>query len=217
MRHGKKIHKLERPKAHRHALMSNLASALITHGRIKTTEAKAKALKPLIDKLITTAKLNTVHARRLVARTIKSRDLVKKLFDEIAPEMLNRTSGYSRIMRVGTRRGDAATVVMVELVRAEQEQDEKTKKGRKGWRKFASRSKDKAEKKAAGPEPTSPAVDEEVAETAVVDDEKAVAAEETPPEASDVTVDDEQTPEISDGKPAEKQDEEPESDKKAPE
>ncbi len=204
MRHGKKIHKLERPKAHRHALMSNLASALITHGKIKTTEAKAKALKPLIDKLITTAKLNTVHARRLVARTIKSRDLVKKHFDEIAPEMLNRTSGYSRIMRIGVRRGDAAPVVMVELIRAEQEQDEKTKKGKKGWRKFAPKPKAKAEKKAAKPEPTPLAVEKEEIETTVVDDEKTVAVEEAPPETSDE-------------KPAEVQDEEPESDKKAPE
>ncbi len=204
MRHGKKIHKLERPRAHRHALMSNLASALITHGKIKTTEAKAKALKPLIDKLITTAKLNTVHARRLVARTIKSRDLVKKLFDEIAPQMLNRTSGYSRIMRIGVRRGDAAPVVMIELIRAEQEQDEKTKKGKKGWRKFAPKPKAKAEKKAAKPEPTPPAVEEEETETTVVDDEKTVAVEEAPPETSDE-------------KPAEGQDEEPESDKKAPE
>lgn len=160
--------------------MSNLASALITHGKIKTTEAKAKALKPLIDKLITTAKLNTVHARRLVARTIKSRDLVKKLFDEIAPDMLNRTSGYSRIMRIGVRRGDAALVVLVELLRAEPEQDEKTKKGKKGWRKFASRPKAKAEKKAAKPEPTTPAVEEASPEAS---DEKPAEGQDKEPES----------------------------------
>jgi large subunit ribosomal protein L17 len=208
MRHGKKVHKLERPKAHRHALMSNLASALITHGKIKTTEAKAKALKPLIDKLITTAKLNTVHARRLVGKTIKSRDLIKKLFDESAPEMLNRTSGYSRIMRIGARRGDSAPVVMVELIQAVQEQDEKTKKGRKGWRKFASKPKAKAEKRAAGLEATSPAGEEEEAETTAIDDEETVAAEEAPAE---------QTQEASDEMSAEEKDEEPESDLKAPE
>ena len=116
MRHGKKIHKLERPKAHREALMSNLATALITHKRITTTESKAKALKPVIDRLVTTAKRNTVSARRLAAKTIKSRDILKKLFSEIAPEMMDRNSGYSRIMRIGQRQGDGARLVMIELV-----------------------------------------------------------------------------------------------------
>lgn len=128
MRHGKKIHKLERPKAHRVALISNLATALITHGRIKTTESKAKALKPVVDRLITTAKQNTVHARRLVAKTIKSKETLHKLFDEIVPEMIDRTSGYSRILRVGTRRGDAAQVVLIELVSSKQHSEKESSK-----------------------------------------------------------------------------------------
>ncbi len=169
MRHGKKIHKLERPKAHREALISNLASALITHGKIKTTEAKAKALKPVIDKLITTAKRNTVHARRLAARTLRGRDTLKKLFDEIAPGMLERTSGYSRIMRIGTRRGDGAQLVLVELITAQEKPEEKTKKGRKGWRKFGPRSR--AEKKAKEPQEAAVAPIEETAEEAAQEEE----------------------------------------------
>ena len=120
MRHGKKIHKLERPSEHRRALISNLVMALITHKKIKTTQSKAKAIKPVIDSLITTAKKNTVDARRLAAKTVKQKDTLRTLFDEIAPGMLNRTSGYSRIMRVGTRSGDGAEIVVIELIMDQQ-------------------------------------------------------------------------------------------------
>ena len=172
MRHGKKIHKLERPKAHREALMSNLATALITHKRIKTTEAKAKALKPVVDKLITTAKQNTVSAIRLVAKTIRNREILKKLFDEIAPEMMERTSGYSRIMRVGQRRGDGAEVVMIELVTESIEDSEQRKtKSKKNLKKVQTRSK--VESKKAAPAPEAETAEEETAAEAEAEAQEA--------------------------------------------
>lgn len=179
MRHGRKIHKLERPKAHREALISNLANALITHKKIRTTEAKAKALKPVIDRLITTAKQNTVHARRLVAKTVRNKETVKKLFDEIAPEMLDRTSGYSRMVRVGTRHGDGAEIVLVELMLKAEEPEEKGKKGRKKRGLFKGKpkaSKSQAVKGTAAPaeEPVEEAAAEEVS---VEPEEKAADAE----------------------------------------
>lgn len=161
MRHGKKIHKLERPSEHRRALMTNLVSALITHKRIKTTESKAKALKPVIDDLITTAKKNTVSARRLAAKMVKQKETLKTLFDEIAPGMLSRTSGYSRIMRVGTRSGDGAEIVVIELIMDQQVAEEGT--GKKSKKKFFGRkAAPKAEK---APAAESATVAEETVET----------------------------------------------------
>lgn len=192
MRHGKKIHKLERPKAHRAALISNLANALITHKRIRTTEAKAKALKPVIDRLITTAKQNTVHARRLVARTVRNKETLKKLFDEIAPEMLDRTSGYSRMVRVGTRRGDGAQIVLVELMLKAEEPEEKGKKGKKGRKK---RGLFGAKPKAKKSEP---------------DEETPVAAAEPEEETVEAEVPTEAAAEAEEPVPEEKQDEVPE-------
>lgn len=211
MRHGKKIHKLERPRAHRQALVSNLATALITHGKIRTTEAKAKALKPVIDRLIATAKTNTVHARRLAGRTIKSRDILKRLFDEIAPKMVNRSSGYSRMMRVGTRRGDGAQIVLIELMSVEHETQEKGKKGRKGWRKFGRRPKaDKEPQPKAAPAPA----EEEKTRTAIED----AASEERPVDTEAESSEDlSQSP---DEEPSEKDaadDKETDSEKKRPE
>lgn len=179
MRHGKKIHKLERPREHRLALMSNLATALITHGRITTTEAKAKALKPVIDRLIRTAKMNSVQSRRQVGRMIRNRDVLRKLFDEIAPEMLERTSGYSRIMRLGPRRGDGAKLAIIELVAKDSEEEAAREKS--GRKKSVRQGRAKAKAKPAGAkekpaEEAAPAVEPEVAE------EPVASAEETPAE-----------------------------------
>lgn len=211
MRHGKKIHKLERPRAHRQALISNLATALITHGKIRTTEAKAKALKPVIDKLITTAKANTVHARRLAGKTIKCKETLKKLFDEVAPKMLNRTSGYSRVMRIGARRGDGAQVVLIELLSVEHKTEEKGKKGRKGWRKFGRRTKDERDAKAA----VAPADEKQTEETPeeTSPEERAQDAEAAAEKPSGET-----TEEVVEGeKPDSTKDEDSGSEKKEPE
>lgn len=116
MRHGRKVKKLGRKWAHRKALVKNLLAALFTHERIRTTIAKAKETKRFADRLITFAKENTLAARRRVRRYITDEGLVRKLFNEIAPRLFDRSSGYTRIFRLGPRKGDAAEMAILELV-----------------------------------------------------------------------------------------------------
>lgn len=98
------------------ALLKGLVRELIDHGEIQTTEARAKEARPIVEKLITTAKANDLHARRLTRQVLNDEDLVKKLFDEIRPRFQNRPGGYTRITRIGWRRGDAAPLVKLEFV-----------------------------------------------------------------------------------------------------
>src|SRR5436190_9038341 len=105
---------------HERLLMAGLASQLFQHGRIQTTEAKAKALRPLAEHLITFAKRGDVHARRQVLRTVPDRDVVHKLFAEIAPRYAERSGGYLRILKVGPRAGDAAPMAIIELLPEEE-------------------------------------------------------------------------------------------------
>lgn len=129
MRHGRKVKKLGRKWAHRKALMRNLISALFTHQRIKTTIAKAKEARKLSDRLITFAKKNTIAARREVRRFLSDENLVHKLFSEIAPQLNDRQSGYTRVYRLGPRFGDAAEMAILELVsRKEKEVKKETKR-----------------------------------------------------------------------------------------
>ena len=107
MRHARSGKKLGRDSAHRRALYSNLASALITHGRIETTEAKAKAVKPYAEKLITLGKRGDLHARRLALAELRSNDIVHHLFLNVAPRFSERDGGYTRIVKIGPRQGDA--------------------------------------------------------------------------------------------------------------
>lgn len=116
MRHGDKIKNLSRTKAHREALLSNLASQLITHKRIVTTLAKAKALRVYAEPLITKAKENTTHQRRVVFSYLQDKDAVKELFSTVAEKVAGRPGGYTRIIKLGTRPGDAAETAMIELV-----------------------------------------------------------------------------------------------------
>jgi large subunit ribosomal protein L17 len=116
MRHGMSGKKLGRDSAHRKALYSNLAGALIEHGRIKTTEAKAKAVKPIAEKMITLGRRGDIHARRQATAYLRSNDVVHKLFTEIAPRFADRPGGYARIIKLGPRQGDAAEMVYLELV-----------------------------------------------------------------------------------------------------
>src|SRR6476660_7505813 len=102
--------------AHERLLMGTLAAQLFTHERIKTTEAKAKALRPVAEHLITFAKRGDVHARRQVLRTIPDRDVVHKLFAEIGPRYAERNGGYTRILKVGQRKGDGAPMALIELL-----------------------------------------------------------------------------------------------------
>ncbi len=116
MRHHRAGKKLGRDAAHRRALYSNLAGALIEHGRIKTTEAKAKAVKPLAEQMITLGRRGDLAARRQALRTLRSQHVVHLLFAEVAPRFADRPGGYSRIVKLGPRPGDAADMVYLELV-----------------------------------------------------------------------------------------------------
>src|SRR6266511_406535 len=116
MRHRRAGKKLGRDSAHRKALYANLASALIEHGRIETTEAKAKAVKPIAEQMITLGRRGDIHARRQAIAFLRSQDVVHKLFAEVAPRFADRPGGYSRIVKSGTRPGDAAEMVYLELV-----------------------------------------------------------------------------------------------------
>jgi large subunit ribosomal protein L17 len=116
MRHAKSGKKLGRDSAHRKALYSNLAGALIEHGRIETTAAKAKAVKPFAEKMITLGKRGDLHARRQALSALRSNDVVHRLFADVAPRFSERPGGYTRIVRIGPRQGDAAEMVYLELV-----------------------------------------------------------------------------------------------------
>ena len=116
MRHRRAGKKLGRDSAHRRALYSNLAGALIEHGRIKTTVAKAKAVKPLAEQMITLGKRGDLHARRLALAELRSQDVVHLLFADVAPRFADRPGGYTRIVKLGPRQGDAAEMVYLELV-----------------------------------------------------------------------------------------------------
>ena len=117
MRHRKNRHKLSRDSAHRKALMRNLCREVIEHERIKTSQAKAKAVKPQLEKLITLAKRGDLHARRQALSELgQDKFLVHKLFEEIAPRYAERPGGYARIVKLGPRRSDSTEIVFLELV-----------------------------------------------------------------------------------------------------
>ncbi|HKI58265.1 MAG TPA: 50S ribosomal protein L17 [Trueperaceae bacterium] len=116
MRHLQRGYKLNRSSSHRTALARSQATALLRHGRIKTTLTKAKSLQPYVEKLITTARGGDLHARRLISREIHDRDIQRKLMDEIAPTYQDRQGGYTRIYRLINRRGDNAQEAYIELV-----------------------------------------------------------------------------------------------------
>ena len=116
MRHGDKINNLGRKTAHRHALLMNLACALIDNKRIFTTLAKAKALRVYIEPLITKSKDDTTHSRRIAFSYLKRKETVSELFKEVATKVASRNGGYTRIIKTGNRQGDAAEMAMIELV-----------------------------------------------------------------------------------------------------
>jgi large subunit ribosomal protein L17 len=116
MRHARAGKKLGRDSAHRRALYANLAGALIEHGRIRTTEAKAKAVKPFAEQMITLGRRGDLAARRQAVSELRSKAVVQRLFDEVAPRFKDRPGGYSRIVKLGPRQGDAADMVYLELV-----------------------------------------------------------------------------------------------------
>ncbi len=118
MRHRKKGAKLSRDTAHRKAMLRNLATDLLKHERVTTTLAKAKAVRRVAERLVTLGKRDTLHARRHAARIIREEDVLSKVFNELAPRYAERPGGYTRIMRLDTRRGDRAQMAIIELVEA---------------------------------------------------------------------------------------------------
>ena len=143
--------------SHQKAILANLATSLFEHGRIKTTEPKARALRPYAEKLITHAKKGTLHNRREVMKKIRDKDVVHTLFAEIGPFFSDRNGGYTRIIKVEARKGDNAPMAVIELVREKTVTDE------------ANRARRAAASKKAAPAKAAPAAEEAVAEEAVED------------------------------------------------
>ena len=150
MRHGDKIKNLSRTKSHRDALLSNLAVALITHKKIVTTVAKAKALRVYVEPLITKSKTNTTHQRRVVFSYLQDKEAITELFSAIAEKIAGRPGGYTRIIKLGARTGDNAEMALIELVdfndiygKGKGEAKEATKKTRRS--RTTKKTADKAE------------------------------------------------------------------------
>src|SRR5690606_17308957 len=142
MRHGKKINHLGRTASHRSALMSNMASSLITHKRINTTLAKAKSLQRYIEPLITKSKTDDTNNRRVVFKYLQNKESVAELFREVAPKVADRPGGYTRIIKTGFRQGDSAEMAMIELVDFNElytsaKPEKKTRRSRRGGTKKA--------------------------------------------------------------------------------
>ena len=116
MRHRRNTTKLKRTAAHRRSLLANLACSLIEHGSIRTTLAKAKALRPVAEKMVGLGKRGDIHARRQAVAFLRQKDIAKKLFDEVAPLSKDRQGGYIRILKAGYRYGDNAAVAVIEFV-----------------------------------------------------------------------------------------------------
>ncbi len=116
MRHAKRGRKLGRDAAHRKSLLGTMAGQVIVHGRVKTTVPKAKEVRSVVDKLITTAKKDDLPARRQAVKVLKDKTIVRKLFEDVAPDLDDRNSGYTRILKLGPRPGDGAEAAYLELV-----------------------------------------------------------------------------------------------------
>jgi large subunit ribosomal protein L17 len=116
MRHRAKGRQLSRTSSHKRAMLNNMATSLFAHGRVITTEAKAKELRPFVEKLITKARSGTLHDRRLAIRHVQTRETADKLFQEVGPKFATRNGGYTRILKTGHRKGDGAEMARIELV-----------------------------------------------------------------------------------------------------
>ncbi len=149
MKHRVRANKLSRNSARRKALFKNLINGLILHGEIKTTASKAKAIRGLTDKLITKGKAGNLHARRLIAAFLQNKKVVNKIVDELGPIFKNRSSGFTRVTRLGKRKGDDALMVKLELVEKpvvkkveEKEEEKKEKVGKKKIGKISLKKKE---------------------------------------------------------------------------
>jgi large subunit ribosomal protein L17 len=158
VRHHRAGKKLGRDASHRKALYANLAGALIEHGRIKTTVTKAKAVRPIAEQMITLGRRGDLHARRQAMAYLRSQEIVHKLFAEVGPRFKARAGGYSRIIRIGPRPGDAAEMAYLELVdfSAEEQAEEKAERRRLRLRR-RQEAEERAEVEAAAPAETAAA------------------------------------------------------------
>lgn len=199
MRHGKKVNHLGRTSSHRKALLMNLAVALITHKRIKTTLAKAKSLRVYVEPLLNRGKVDSTHNRRIVFSYLQDKETITELFGPVAAKIGDRPGGYTRIIRLGERYGDAAEIAMIELVDfnellldgkktdgAKKKRTRRAGGAAKATDTKEAEAKPTAKKEVAAPktEEATPEVEEEVAAAPAV--EEAAAAEETQaPEATE--------------------------------
>ena len=164
--------------AHQRLILANLATQLFEHGRIVTTETKAKRLRPLAEKLITKAKRGDIHARRLVLTTVRDKGVVHTLFTEIAPSLADREGGYTRITKVGPRKGDNAPMALIELV------SESVEESRKANAKSVAPAKKAPAKKAAAKSSPAAATSAATPEPAAAPADAADSAAESPAEPS---------------------------------
>lgn len=170
MRHGNKVNHLSRTTEHRKALLRNLAISLIEHKRIRTTLAKARSLRLFIEPIITKAKDNTTHSRRVVFSYLQSKEALKELFGPVAEKVGDRPGGYIRIIKTGFRRGDASEMALIELVDFNEvyslKKEEKEEPKKKGTRRGGGATKAKAKTKPAKAEaPSAPEESPEVEPT----------------------------------------------------
>ncbi|MFK7934465.1 MAG: 50S ribosomal protein L17 [Saprospiraceae bacterium] len=161
MRHGKKFNHLGRKTAHRKALLRNLSIALITHKRINTTLAKAKALRQFVEPLVTKSKTNSTHSRRVVFSYLQNKDAVIELFDTIAGKIGERPGGYVRVIKTGFRQGDAAEMAMIEFVDFNEVYSGSKKEGGSGRKRRRSRRGGGGASTATAAAATTTAADEE--------------------------------------------------------
>ena len=170
MRHNKKFNHLGRTASHRQAMLANMAISLIMHKRITTTVAKAKALKKYVEPLITKAKEDSTNSRRVVFSYLQNKEAIKELFSAVSEKVGDRPGGYTRIIKLGTRQGDAAQVCFIELVDFDPDMAKDTKK----------KSTRRSRKSAPKAEAAAPAAEEAKAEAPVEEAPAAEAAEEAP-------------------------------------
>ncbi len=178
MRHGDKNNNLSRTASHRKALLSNLACQLFQHKKIVTTLAKAKALRPYVEPLITKAKENTTYQRRIVFSYLQDKEAIKELFDVISPKIASRPGGYTRVIKLGKRAGDNAEIGMIELV----DYNEVYGKGVEGKEEAAAKKTRRAgsRKKATAVKKPAPVEEAATAETAPLPTPKSPEAQEEP-------------------------------------
>src|SRR6266446_3380866 len=161
MRHQKKTIKLGRTAEHRKALLANQVCSLIEHQRIKTTLAKAKAVRPLAEKMVTLGKKGSIHARRTALATLRQKTLVKKLFDDSAPRSTERNGGYTRIVKLGQRKSDSAQMAFIEWVDMAEVVEEKPAEEKKAKKKETQPKPTRTEPEREEPEKEEPATEEQ--------------------------------------------------------